>query len=214
MKLTEYLFEKSDDILKKFLSHPFILGMADGSLEEERFKRYQVIDYAYLKEYVNVLAVGVRRTETFTEAEYLVSHMEATVRETLRSHVPYMEELGCYEDLKDIELPENALKYINYMIEVAENGKFLDCILVLLCCSWSYAYIAKNIVAKYPECTKQPLYGRWFSAYISKGYNDANAELMDMIDAYSEDLETADKEKYLEIFQKCCEYELAFWDLL
>ncbi len=214
MRLTEYLIERSDEVLKKFLSHPFIVGMADGSLEEERFKRYQVIDYAYLKEYINVLAEGVSHTESFTEAEYLVNHMHATVRETLRSHVPYMEELGCYVDLQEIELPEKAREYIRYMIDVARNGKFLDCILVLLCCSWSYAYIAKNIVEIYPECTKQPLYGRWFSAYISQGYNDANAELMSMIDAYSKDAGPEDREKYLEIFQKCCEYELAFWDML
>ena len=47
--------------LPRYLTHPFVTQMADGTLPTEKFRYYMLQDYLYLKDYVKIFAAISRR---------------------------------------------------------------------------------------------------------------------------------------------------------
>ena len=45
MTTAERLFDVSKDIWEQYHAHPFVKGIADGSLDKEKFKYYMIPDY-------------------------------------------------------------------------------------------------------------------------------------------------------------------------
>ncbi|KPJ94752.1 MAG: thiaminase II, partial [Gemmatimonas sp. SG8_17] len=56
VSLTDELFEAAKPIWDAQLKHPFVTGLATGSLEVERFSRWVLQDYLYLKEFARIFA--------------------------------------------------------------------------------------------------------------------------------------------------------------
>ena len=54
MKVTEYLLDSVKDIWEEYHAHPFVLGIADGTLDKEKFRYYIIQDYLYLIDYAKV----------------------------------------------------------------------------------------------------------------------------------------------------------------
>ena len=53
------LLAASRTIWEGYLTHPFVQGIADGSLAAEKFRFYLLQDYLYLFDYAKVFAQGV-----------------------------------------------------------------------------------------------------------------------------------------------------------
>ena len=53
------MLEAAQDIWAGYVTHPFVLGLADGSLAVEKFQFYLLQDYVYLFDYAKVFAQGV-----------------------------------------------------------------------------------------------------------------------------------------------------------
>jgi len=56
MPFTEELYRAARPIWDAQVEHPFVQGIANGSLDEQIFKRWILQDYLYLKEFARVFA--------------------------------------------------------------------------------------------------------------------------------------------------------------
>ena len=54
MKFSEELFEEVKELWDRYLEHPFVKGIGEGTLDKEKFKKYLIQDYLYLKDYAKV----------------------------------------------------------------------------------------------------------------------------------------------------------------
>ena len=63
MTTTERLLNVSKEIWEAYHEHPFVKGIADGSLDKEKFKYYMIQDYLYLLDYTKVFAIGVAKAK-------------------------------------------------------------------------------------------------------------------------------------------------------
>lgn len=214
MKLSDRMKDASKDIWEKYTEHPFVVEMAKGTLPREKYNYYMLQDYAYLFEYVKVLARAVINAESFEEAEYLAKHMKQTSEETLRVHVPLLKELGITDrEIQEMEICGAVSDYTSYMFEVAANGKFLDCLCALASCALGYAYTAKEILKKYPSASDSSNpYSSWFIAYSGEAYEIAHRLLMEKIDTCAEKLSEDEIQKNCRTFRTCSSYELSLWD--
>ena len=55
MKLSESLFAKTKTLWDEASSKPFVVNMAKGTLDKERYRRYMLQDYLYLLDYIAIL---------------------------------------------------------------------------------------------------------------------------------------------------------------
>ena len=79
MKLSERLFKTTEDLWKSYLEHPFVKGIADGSLDIDKFRFYMIQDYRYLLEYSKVFALGIVKSGR----EDIMRRFALMVKETL-----------------------------------------------------------------------------------------------------------------------------------
>ena len=82
----------------RYLTHPFVTEMADGTLPREKFRYYMVQDYLYLRDYVKIFAAILQKTDDFEQIRFLSGEMANTIDETFRTHLPYMKRLGVTEE--------------------------------------------------------------------------------------------------------------------
>ncbi len=214
MKFTDTLFKENEVLWHKYLKHPFIRGMEDGSLSLEKFKYYMIQDYIYLKEYAKVFALGISKSKTNEDIQVLSKSLSSIAWETDHVHTKYMERIGITEEeIKNTRASLSNLGYTSYMIAKALEDDVLNSYLAVLSCSWSYGFIGKMVNQRSPKLADDNIYGEWIRAYSSAEYEEMNQELMDYIDKKCENLSEERLEELAEIFKICSEFELRFWDM-
>ena len=55
MKTTERLLTATKDIWAAYSEHPFVLGLQNGTLDQEKFRYYIIQDFLYLEEYAKTI---------------------------------------------------------------------------------------------------------------------------------------------------------------
>ena len=100
------------------------------------------------------------------------------------------------------------------MLCEAQAGDVLTGLVTLLNCSWSYAYIAEQMVERCPSALHDENYGAWFAGYVSEEYRRTNQALIDRIDALAEVIDEKKAQRLCEIFENCCLFDLRFWDMV
>lgn len=171
--------------------------------------------FLYLKDYVKIFAAIIQKADDFEQIRFLSGELADTIGETFRTHIPYMKRLGITEEEIHSTRPHmdnNA--YTHYMLWEAQTGDVLTGLVTLLNCSWSYAYVAEKIVERCPDALRDKRYGSWFAGYVSESYRRTNQMLIDRIDALSGFIDEKTAEHLCEIFEKCCLFDLRFWDMV
>ena len=213
VKLSQTLYARAEKIWPRYLSHPFVTQMADGTLPLEKFRYYMLQDYLYLRDYVKIFAAIIQKADDFEQIRFLSEELADTIGETFRTHSPYMKRLGITEDeIRSARTHIDNNAYTHYMLWEAQAGDVLTGLVTLLNCSWSYAYVAEKIVNRCPEALHNEHYGAWFAGYVSESYRRTNQMLIDRIDALSGSIDDKTTAYLCEIFEKCCYFDLRFWD--
>lgn len=213
MKLSKRLYACAQTLWPRYLQHPFVREMAEGTLPVEKFRFYMLQDSIYLRDYMKILAAILLKSDDFEEMRFLCGEMSNTIEETLRMHIPYMKRLGIPEaELRETAAHIDNSAYTQYMLCTAQAGDVLTGLVLLLNCSWSYAYIAEKMAERYAGAVGRESYSAWFSAYLSVSYRQANQALIDRIDGMAGDIREERVRQLCEIFAKCCLFELRFWD--
>ena len=212
-KLSEKLYERAKPLWDKESENEFVAAMAEGTLEEEKYRAYMLQDYFYLIDYIDILEWMHGQAEDNEVAEFLKNAADSTRYEKDTVHIPNMKKLGISdEEIKVAKKAPDSEEYLNYMMGKARESLVYG-ITALLQCSWSYAYIAKKVSDRYGDKLKSSPYSEWFSAYTSDEYQEANQRWIDILDRVVQDISSAEEEKLCMIFEKCAHYETRFWNI-
>ena len=98
MSVSERLIRESGDIWKKYDEHPFVTGMADGSLAVEKFRYYMIQDYLYLFDYARVFALGTAKAADQKTMEIFAGYVHQILHGEMEIHRGYMKRLGIPEE--------------------------------------------------------------------------------------------------------------------
>ena len=111
MNTTKKLLEATKEIWKAYNEHPFVVGIQDGTLDQEKFRYYMIQDYLYLEEYAKTFAIGVAKAKSLETAE-LFSKYIAVMNGELNIHNGYLGKLGVTQD--DIDKTARSLDNLSY----------------------------------------------------------------------------------------------------
>ncbi|MDQ4129971.1 MAG: thiaminase II, partial [Actinomycetota bacterium] len=95
----------ADPVWEAQHDHPFIRGIADGSLEPDRFRFYVRQDYLFLIEYARLLALGAARAPDLDTMSRLADLAQAVLRTEMDLHRSFAGELG----ISAAELEDEAM---------------------------------------------------------------------------------------------------------
>ena len=208
MTVTEKLLDSVQDIWAGYHTHPFVMGIGDGSLDQNKFRYYMIQDYLYLIDYTRVFAVGVAKAKDLSVMKLFAASTHTILDGEMDIHRAYMKRLGIsQEEAENTPVSLDNRSYTSYMLRAAYEGGEAEVMAAILSCALSYEAIAKEILKKNPEADKHPFYGEWVSGYAS----DEN--LTAMMNRLAADYTPAQMDRLIDIFTACSRYEMSFWDM-
>ncbi|MFR4351045.1 MAG: thiaminase II [Roseburia sp.] len=214
MSVIERLLSAAKEIWDEYHKHPFVMGIADGTLDKEKFRYYIIQDYLYLEDYAKSFAIGIAKAKSLESARLFSGYIDALTGSEMDIHRGYRGKFAVtQEELCATPRALDNLSYTSYMLRIAYEEGEAEIIAAILSCAYSYEIIAKNIVKGNPASTAHPFYGDWIQGYASESYSEGNTILLDTLNSLTNHYTEQQIDRLIEIFIVCSRYELAFWEM-
>ena len=209
-KLTPQLWASAAPIFDRILEHPFLTGLTDGSLPEEKFRFYVKQDSLYLREYARCLALASSKAPTSFWCEMFAAHAQSALNVERSLHEAYFSSWGLSpEDLEATPPTPTTLAYTSYLLRVAGTGTFEELLGAILPCYWIYWEVGKTLITR---GSPNPVYERWIDAYASEQFASAVQRVLDAADRSTADLPKSRLEAIQRHYLTASRYEWMFWD--
>lgn len=210
--LSSRLRRAADPVWRAQREHPFLQGIADGTLALERFSFYVRQDYVFLIEYARLLALGAARSPdlaTMTRFAELTTEILTTEMELHRS---FAAELGIAEAELEAESPAPTTQgYTDFLVRTAAQGDFAELAAALLPCMWGYAEIGQALAAQGRSPDER--YARWVDMYASPEFAELAGWCRALVDRLGDALGAGGLARAERAFVTSSRYELAFWEM-
>ncbi|MBC6002549.1 thiaminase II [Paraclostridium tenue] len=214
MRFTDYLFNEVKDIWKSYLNHPFVNEIGEGTLPKEKFKRYLIQDYLYLKEFSRVFAMGMVKADTIKEMKFFNKAANGSIEDEAAIHIEYMKRLGVAPIVAEkCKLEMVSSSYISYMQAVSLTGGVKEIVMATLPCNWSYNYIGHYLYETYKDNLEGNYYKDWIKMYADNEFDEILKEWLEYTNHICKNLSEEEIKKLTEIFVKSSLYELDFWNM-
>jgi thiaminase/transcriptional activator TenA len=192
--------------------HPFVRGVADGSLPVERFERYVRQDYVFLIDYGRLLALGAARAPDLETMRRFAGLTQAILGEEMELHRAFAREFGIDEAELEAEEPAPVTRaYIDFLLRTAALGDFAELAAALLPCMWGYAEIGERLARE--PAPPDPRYAKWIATYADPEFRELAAWCRALVDRLGAEAGDAERARMRRAFLVCSEHELAFWDV-
>jgi thiaminase (transcriptional activator TenA) len=209
MSLTQDLWDSVTDIYDAILSHPFLTGLADGSLPHEKFAFYITQDALYLKEYARALAVVASRAPDPATTSMFAAHAADIITVEREMHGGLLKDLGIDPAAIETAQPAPAnLAYTSYLLATTLSGSFAEGVAAVLPCYWIYWMVGRVLARR---GSPDPRYQRWIDSYASEDFGSVVTDVL----AVTDGLELSSTERRMAItrFRATSRYEWMFWDM-
>lgn len=205
---------RSDD-WAAYTRHPFVEGLADGSLPEAAFRHYLVQDYLFLIQFARAYALAVFKGRSLGEMRDALEGLKAILDRELDLHVAYCAEWGLTPT--DVEAaPEDmpTTAYTRFVIDAGLAGDLLDLHVALAPCVVGYAVIAARL-ARHPMATDESNpYARWIAEYASAPYQELAGNAIAALDRLAGgELPEGRFSALSKLFGQATRLEAAFWQM-
>lgn len=213
MSLSLQLHRAALPIWRAQLEHPFVRGIGDGTLEEERFRRWLLQDYRYLTEFARVFALAAAKADRLESMSWYASILDLTLNSEMALHRTLAARFGLTgADLERAPMWPTTRAYTDFLVRTAANGDILDLLAALLPCTWGYVYVARELTAA--EHPPDPRYAEWIDTYASDAFAEAAERLRSELDRLADaGLGEAKRVKLEETFVTSSRYEWQFWEM-
>jgi thiaminase/transcriptional activator TenA len=207
---TETLWADAEPIYAAILEHPFLIGLADGTLPESAFAYYVTQDAHYLRGYARALAVVGAKAPTHADAGMFGRHAAETVEVELALHAVLLPQLGIDPAAIDAEQPApTTTAYSSYLLAAAYGGSFAEGLAAVLPCYWIYQKVGEALVGRGSPDRR---YQRWIDTYSGEAFADSVAQVLAVADRIGSDLGVDDELRARRHFVTTSRYEWMFWD--
>lgn len=155
---------------QRYVAHPFVQQLADGTLAENAFRRYLTQDYLFLIHFARSYALLVSKLRALPEMRAAAASMNAILNE-LPLHVGYCAQWGISEPemAAQPEAPE-TLNYTRYVLDIGHSGDALDLLVALMPCVAGYAEIGLGLLQHPATRLDDNPYASWIRNYGDEGY--------------------------------------------
>jgi thiaminase (transcriptional activator TenA) len=190
------------------LAHPFVRGIGDGTLPEDRFRFYVRQDYLFLIDYGRLLALAAARAPRLEWMRRFAALAGSVLETEMDLHRQFAARWGITTEQLESERTAPATDaYCDYLLRTASLGDFAELVAALLPCMWSYAEIGAHLGG-----SPHDGYAEWIAAYASEEFAQLAAWCRELTDAAAAGVAGPGRRRMHDAFRVSSEHELAFWD--
>ncbi|MEE8442182.1 MAG: TenA family protein [Dehalococcoidia bacterium] len=211
MHLSDMMHQTNHDLWERMVTHPFVAELGDGTLPMEKFQRYFLQDYLFLKTLAKVVGLAIAKAPSLEAAQPLSPFLHTILNAENDLFFRAFQELGVsQEEYQRAEVLPAGLNMANFMLSTAYDGTFDDIITALLVTEWTYYDWATRLdqAGKRPP---QKMYQEWIDIHAAQELGDFVAALRRHMDeAIPPD---PSYKRLATVFRSALRYELLFWEM-
>lgn len=192
--------------------HPFVVALADGTLEPERFRFYQMQDARYLEAFADACSLISTRCPRpddklwFIEAARLALVVETQLHEGYGTRFGYSA-----KDVAALELSPNNRAYQDHMLSTVQRGSLLEAVAALAPCPWLYTEMGGTLEKRLGTIPDSHPYADWLRTYADPGFIDYTNALLERMNRFAAMHDEVVRRRATEAFAVSARYEWMFW---
>lgn len=168
------LIDACPDAWRRYTEHPFVRGLADGTLPEAAFRHYLAQDYLFLIHFARAYALAVYKADDLADMRAAAGTVNALLDTEMSLHVQYCAGWGLTE-AEMAAVPEDpaCVAYTRYVLDRGMAGDVLELHAALAPCVVGYGVIGARLAAD--PATKRGdgnPYDAWIAMYSGDEYLD------------------------------------------
>jgi thiaminase (transcriptional activator TenA) len=208
---TDELWQDISDVYAAILAHPFLTGLADGSLPRESFEFYVIQDALFLRKYAQALAIVASKAAEPADTEMFARHAAGIVDAELALHRSLFAELGI-DPAAAAATPEapTTLAYTSYLLATVSTGSYPEGVAAVLPCYWIYAEVGRVLLR---QGSPDDRYRQWIATYGAEEFGDEARAVIAVLDRLGDHLPPAERDRARRHFRATSRYEWMFWDM-
>jgi len=211
--LSEHLRELAAPVWAAERQHPFVRGLGDGTLSDERFARWLRQDYLFLQGFARLYAYGVTRARDLDGMELFARLVHETLHVEMGLHRSYCAEHGIHGDELAAEEPLPTTRaYVDLLVATAAGGDLEDIACVLLPCTWGYHELGLAL-DRTATAEGRRRFGAWIAMYAGEEMAEATREVRDLVDRLGDEVGPERRRALETLFLTASRYELRFWEM-
>ncbi|TXD41157.1 thiaminase II [Lujinxingia vulgaris] len=192
--------------------HPFVLALAEGTLDAEKFKFYQMQDARYLEAFADAASLISTRCVAPVDKLWFVDAARMALVVEGELHAGYGEKLGYGpEDIAAIELTPNNRAYQDHMISMATRGTLVEAVGALTPCPWLYIALGQHLLERLGTIEDDHPYANWLRMYSDPGFNEYMNEILGRLQRFADAADEPARERAVQAFVTSVRYEWMFW---
>ncbi len=211
-RLSTELRRAAEPIWQAQHEHPFLRGIADGTLAAERFSHYVRQDYVFLIEYARLLALGAARSPDLATMTRFCELAREILTTEMDLHRSFAATFGISAAELEAETPAPTTQgYTDFLVRTGAQGDFAELAAALLPCMWGYAEIGRVLAAAGRSPDER--YAQWVQMYASDEFGVLADWCRALVDELGVALTADGRARAQRAFITSSRYELAFWEM-
>jgi thiaminase (transcriptional activator TenA) len=207
---SDELWNAGAGVYAEVRAHPFLTGLADGTLPHAAFRHFVVQDAHYLRGYARALALLAARAPSADDTVMFSAHAAGAIAAEQEMHAELAGALGLTAEQAAAEpIAPTTTAYTSYLLATCHGGSFAEGLGAVLPCYWIYARVGEALLeASSPD----PLYARWIAMYGGEEFQAVVDAVLALTDRVGPTLADTERARVREHFVTTCRYEWMFWD--
>lgn len=212
MRYTDHLRKIADKVWEANYNHPFVQGIGNGTLTEDRFRFFLRQDYVYLIDFCKFFGIAAAKAHQLNTMAKFSESLNAILNFEMNLHRSVCAEFDITpEELERTVASPANLAYTSYLLRVAYEGDAGDIMAALLPCLWGYAEIGARLKAK--GLPRHKHYAKWIETYASPEFQALTDWSRSWLDEYASHASEEKKRRMEEIFMTTSKWEHIFWEM-
>jgi thiaminase/transcriptional activator TenA len=181
MSLSRDLWHTNQDIARACLEHPFVHGIADGTLPRSRFAYYVGQDWFFLEAFARAYSIAAAKApdgETFR----VFHRLAGGVLDEIQLHARYATAWGI--DTQTVVPGAATRRYTDFLLATAWQHEVGLTATAMAPCMRLYAFLGQELAHQGPP--DHP-YTEWIDTYSSQEFEDLAQQLEQLVDRHSRD---------------------------
>ena len=212
MKFSAQLRQAGHSIWEANFNHPFVQGIGQGTLAEEKFIFFLEQDYVFLIEYCRFFGLVIAKAANLDDMRKFSEILQATVSVEMELHRRVCFDFGITpKTLESTKPAPYNLGYTSYLLSVVYQGDPADSMAALLPCLWGYNEIGLRLRAK--GLPQHKHYQDWILTYSSDQFTQLTGWCKSWIDNFAQGQKPDKLKRLEEIFLTTSRWEYLFWEM-
>ena len=179
MTLSNNLWQSNQDLAQACLEHPFVQGIATGTLDRAKFAYYVGQDAFFLEAFARAYSIAAAKA-TDWDGFNTFHTLAGGVLEELKLHKDYGTKWGV--DLQNVEPGAATRRYTDFLLATAWGSDVSSIAVAMTPCMRLYAFLGQQLAK---DGIPNHHYADWIRTYSHPEFEELVQKLERLIERYS-----------------------------